>query len=180
MRHFLPALLGLAAACSHAPMQPAVPVVKSKGERATERLIEAVHRPDPALGSLTWLAGTWATRDARGLTVEVWDVPRGGLMLGHGQAYDKDRTSFFEHMRIQSDADGIALLAQPNGGPATTFKLKDRGPQHVVFHAPEHDFPQEIGYLRQGEVLRVHLEGQRGADRQIVDLAYRCVGGRCR
>ncbi len=181
MHHARLALLCIACvACTQAPAQPTAVAKKSKVEQATDRLVELTHRADPALASLAWLTGSWATRDMGGVTLEAWDVARGSLMLGHGQSYDQARTTFFEYMRIAADSDGIALHAQPGGGAPTVFRLKEQGRLSVTFHNPQHDFPQVIGYAREGSLLRVHLEGDRGKNRQIVDLSYRCVGGACR
>lgn len=181
MHHAHLALLSLAvSACTLAGAQPTPVAKKSKVELATDRLVETAYRADPALASLAWLAGSWATRDLGGMTLEVWDVPRGALMLGHGQSYDVAHTTFFEFLRIAASAEGIALHAQPGGGAPTVFRLKEQGGQGVTFHNPQHDFPQIISYAREGSLLRVHLEGDRGKDRQIVDLSYRCVGGPCR
>lgn len=154
---------------------PAPPVRRT----AVDRLTALATRPDPSLGSLQWLAGTWATRDTGALTLEVWDLPRAGLLLGHGQSLDGDRTTFFEHLRIQALAQGTALVAYPDGGTPTTFPLHAQGPWRVEFRNPQHDFPQVIGYQREGSLLRIHLDGTNGTQRQTVDLAYRCIAGPC-
>jgi hypothetical protein len=168
--------LGLAWLCA---LQFACHARQDRHASAVDRLALLADRPDPALGSLRWLAGTWATRDTGGLTLEVWDVPRAGLMLGHGQSLDRDRTTFFESMRIQAVEAGVTLFTSPDAGAQVAFVLERQGPQTVSFANPKHDFPQVVAYSRTGDLLRVHLEGLNEGQRQIVDLGYRCIAGPC-
>jgi len=170
MRTLAPLLL-LLAACSGPRASPSPPAASAL-DRSTAALAALVAAPDPALAAVAWLAGTWATRDLGGLTIETWSPPRAGLMLGQGQSIQGGKTKFFEHLRVEIAGGQLQLVASPNGGPTTTFAQAALGPGEVVFANPGHDFPQNIRYQRQGDELRVRLEG----GDKVIEFTMRRVG----
>lgn len=108
---------------------------------------------------LSWLAGYWLDCSGGREASETWSDPRAGLIVGHSVTVRNGRSGF-ESARIAPLTDGgLAYFAQPEGAPATPFRLVDSGPQRAVFANPDNDFPHRIIYDRAGEVLTARIEG---------------------
>ncbi len=105
----------------------------------------------PSISGLQFMAGPWHTKagkDKGAITEEVWMAPRGGTMLGVSRVTNKNRTVFWEQLRIEERAgDGVYYVASPMGrSPGTDFRLTKLGSGFAVFENPEHDWPQSITY----------------------------------
>src|SRR5688572_23482108 len=75
-----------------------------------------------------WIAGHWCLESRGKLIEEHWLTAQGDLMLGLGRTVKGGKTASFEFLRIESK-DGVAnYLAQPQGAPATAFRLTASGP----------------------------------------------------
>ena len=108
---------------------------------------------------LSWLAGYWLDCSGGREASETWSDPRAGLIVGHSVTVRNGRSGF-ESARIAPMKDGgLAYFAQPDGAPATPFRLIDSGPQRAVFANPDNDFPHRIIYDRAGDVLTARIEG---------------------
>ncbi len=108
---------------------------------------------------LSWLAGYWLDCSGGREASETWSDPRAGLIVGHSVTVRNGRSGF-ESARIAPLKDGgLAYFAQPDGAPATPFRLIDSGPQRAVFANPDNDFPHRIIYERAGDVLTARIEG---------------------
>ncbi|MBK7875939.1 MAG: hypothetical protein IPJ77_09330 [Planctomycetes bacterium] len=103
---------------------------------------------DPAeLKRLEWLSGTWAFEENGVVTEEHWRPLQGTTLLGTSHTYDKEKTRFFEFLRISARAGSIAYVAMPGGSPKPTlFPMVSCDEKQVVFENPEHDHPQRIRY----------------------------------
>lgn len=136
-------LIALLHGCAHAPAPPREPATGP-------------------LAPLAFIAGTWRSApDADGVVVEEqWTVPRAGSMLGTGRVTAGERTVFFEFLRVEATADGVAYTAMPRGGAATPFRLASSTGREAVFVNPEHDFPSRIVYrLADDGALVTRVEG---------------------
>ena len=108
---------------------------------------------------LSWLAGYWLDCSGGREASETWSDPRAGLIVGHSVTVRNGRSGF-ESARIAPLKDGgLAYFAQPDGAPATPFRLIGSGPQRAVFANPDNDFPHRIIYDRAGDVLTDRIEG---------------------
>ena len=86
----------------------------------------AVDPADP-LAPLAWLAGCWQATSADGTVgEEIWQAPRGGLMLGLHRDLRPGRRPFFEQLRIEAQDKGIVYVASPSGQATTAFRLVRR------------------------------------------------------
>ena len=113
----------------------------------------------PAQPDLSWMAGYWLDCSGGREASETWSDPRAGLLVGHTVTVRNGRSGF-ESARIAPLTDGgLAYFAQPEGAPATPFRLVDSGPQRAVFANPDNDFPHRIIYDRAGDVLTARIEG---------------------
>ncbi|MDX1501238.1 MAG: DUF6265 family protein, partial [Thermoanaerobaculia bacterium] len=106
---------------------------------------------------LAWMAGCWEGQGGGGANRECWTAPGGGLMLGVSRVVGEAGTQF-EFLRIASVDGGLALLASPGGKPPVAFRLVESADGLAVFSNPDHDFPQRIGYRREGDEMRARVE----------------------
>lgn len=105
-----------------------------------------------------WMAGSWCGSLGKARVEEIWLRPAGGLMLGMSRTVGM-RGAQFELMRVQLQEGKPVLWAQPQGGTAVVFAMREQGAQHLEFHNPTHDFPQSIRYQREGERLLAEIAG---------------------
>ncbi len=105
---------------------------------------------------------------------EHWTAPSGGTMLAVGRTVKKERTLFFEFLRIETRKDGLVYVAQPKGvSPGTDFKLTTSNEHSAKFENPEHDNPKSLEYTLQPDgTLAVHLEGDEGGKPAHEDFHY--------
>jgi hypothetical protein len=108
------------------------------------------------------MIGDWGSSDGDAFTEEHWTAARGGTMLGMNRTTKGESTSFFELLRITSDAAGVVYWAAPMGKAPTPFKLVNADGSRAVFENMEHDYPQRIIYRRDGKSLVARVEGKDG------------------
>lgn len=107
---------------------------------------------------LSWLEGEWCSEPVNGRqTCELWGPPRGGVMLGTSQTVQQGRTRDFEFMRIESTEGRAVFHGSPRGAPAVPFREDAREAKAISFANPAHDYPQQIRYQRDGEVLTAEI-----------------------
>ena len=69
-------------------------------------------------------------------------------MLGMSRSVAEGRTVEHEYLRIEVRDGRLAYVAVPSGQAEASFIEAELSERHVVFEAPEHDFPQRIVYER--------------------------------
>ena len=122
---------------------------------------------------VAWLQGCW--RSTRGETTieEQWMSPRGGTMLGMGRTVRGNKTLEYELVLIKEQEGRLAYEAHPSGQPSATFIATAASDATVVFENLEHDFPQRVGYKRNGaNALDAWIEGQAKGQSRRVDFSY--------
>jgi hypothetical protein len=122
---------------------------------------------------VAWLQGCW--RSTRGETTidEQWMSPRGGTMLGMGRTVRGSKTAEYELVLIKEQEGRLAYEAHPSGQPTATFTSATASDTSVVFENPQHDFPQRVGYKRNGaDALDAWIEGQVNGKSRRVDFSY--------
>ncbi|MBB4153417.1 hypothetical protein GGQ80_001319 [Sphingomonas jinjuensis] len=123
---------------------------------------------------LSWLAGHWSECSSRGVTSETWTDARGGVMLGVSKAIRAGRTDW-ESMRIDTDAEGVALFASPKGQPSKRFRATSIAAGYAVFENTGHDFPQRVIYTRREDRLVGRIEGTINGEPRSIEWHYRAV-----
>ncbi len=98
------------------------------------------------VSDLYWMSGCWALDRQEYGSGENWTQPAGGSMLGVSRVVVNGETTAFEYLRIETNHEGIALVAAPSGQAATRFELISMRKHEVVFENADHDFPQRIRY----------------------------------
>ena len=122
---------------------------------------------------VAWLQGCW--RSTRGETTieEQWMAPRGGAMLGMGRTVRGSTLAEYELVLIKEQEGHLAYEAHPSGQPTATFMATTASDSSVVFENPQHDFPQRVGYRRNGaDALDAWIEGQANGKSRRVDFSY--------
>ena len=125
------------------------------------------------VGRVAWLQGCW--RSTRGETTieEQWMAPRGGAMLGMGRTVRGSTLAEYELVLIKEHEGRLAYEAHPSGQPTATFMATTASDSSVVFENPQHDFPQRVGYRRNGaDALDAWIEGQANGKSRRVDFSY--------
>jgi len=95
---------------------------------------------------LAWLSGTWVLQEGDKTTEEHWRPLQGTSLLGTSHSFDKQRTTFFEFLRITAMNGTIAYIAMPGGKPPTVFLASTLEDGVVEFENGKHDYPQRIRY----------------------------------
>lgn len=122
------------------------------------------------LEAVQWLAGCWRASLSEAGSGEQWTSSAGGAMLGVSRTIRNGRMTAFEFMRIDRVQSGkYALLAQPDGLPATTFALLKLSATEIIFENLQHDFPQRVSYrLKSPQLLLASIEGEsKGVKRRV-------------
>lgn len=103
---------------------------------------------------LGWMSGRWESVSGPRWTEESWSEPRAGIMLGYSRSGRGDAVREFEFLRLQAGEDGVVTYwGAPGGRPAVGFRLVSARGTEAVFENPQHDFPQLIRYVREGDAL---------------------------
>ena len=120
------------------------------------------------LSQLSWLTGTWRTTLGDDILEEIWSAPTHDSMMGVFRWIKKDRVWMNELMTITADGGGFAFRLRHFSRDMVPWEEKDaafhypcvsQSGSSVVFENPERDQPRRFVYNREGNVLRVRLEG---------------------
>ena len=122
---------------------------------------------------VAWLQGCWRSTRGEATVEEQWMAPRGGTMLGMGRTVRGGKLVEYELVLIKEQEGMLAYEAHPSGQPTATFTAATVADGSVVFENPQHDFPQRVGYRRNGaDALEAWIEGQANGKSRRVDFSY--------
>ena len=97
-------------------------------------------------------------------------------MLGMGRTVRAGKTLEYELVLIKEQDGRLAYEAHPSGQPAATFVSTTVSETRVIFENAQHDFPQRVGYRRDGtDGLQAWIEGQTNGQARRIDFSYRRV-----
>jgi hypothetical protein len=122
---------------------------------------------------VAWLQGCWRSTRGEATIEEQWMTPRGGTMLGMGRTVRGGTLAEYELVLIKEQEGTLVYEAHPSGQPTATFRAATVSDGSVVFENPQHDFPQRVGYRRNGaDALDAWIEGLANGQSGRVDFSY--------
>jgi hypothetical protein len=127
----------------------------------------------PTIDKVAWLQGCWESGAPPRTVEESWMPPRAGTMIGMGRTIRDGKLLEYELVVIREQDGRLAYHAHPSGQPSAVFLSTAIGDSTVVFENPDHDFPQKVGYRRDGESLVAWIEGTASGKLRRVEFPYR-------
>jgi hypothetical protein len=123
---------------------------------------------------VAWLRGCWEQVGAQRTVDEQWMAPRAGTMLGMGRTVRDGKLLEYESVMIREDGGVLVYEARPSGQPPASFRMKDLSSDAVVFENAQHDFPQRVGYRREGaDQITAWVEGTANGKPRRTEFSYR-------
>ena len=99
-----------------------------------------------------WLAGCWESPDKANM--EVWVTAIDGSLIGFGASVKNAEIAFYEVLQIKMPKDGAwTFTAHPSGQTRASFTATHMTDKSITFANPAHDYPQQISYRREGDLL---------------------------
>lgn len=137
---------------------------------------ETQEKPVVGIDRVAWLQGCWESVSPQRTVEEQWMSPRGRSMIGVGRTVRADRLVEYELVVLREQDGQLAYEAHPSGQPSAVFLSRTVTDAEVVFENPTHDFPQRVGYRRDGpDALLAWIEGTRNGQARRVEFPYRRV-----
>ena len=124
---------------------------------------------------VAWLTGCWEYKTEKRTVEEHWMAPRGHTMLGAGRTVQGEKLLEFEMVLIREQDGQLAYESRPSAQPMAVFLSRTIAEREVVFENLRHDFPQRIGYKRDGDSLLAWIEGPRKGQTHRIEFPYRRV-----
>jgi hypothetical protein len=129
-----------------------------------------------SIARLAWLQGCWQSTSPQRTIDEQWMAPRGGAMLGMARTVRGDAMVEYEVVVLREQDGQLVYHAHPSGQPSAVFPVRELTDGSVLFENARHDFPQRVGYRREGpDALLAWIEGTRDGHPRKVEFAYHRV-----
>ena len=125
---------------------------------------------------VAWLQGCWQMDAGARVVEEQWMAPRGGVMLSMGRTVRDGKLVEYESVVLREQDGRLAYEAHPSGQPSAVFLSSTIDESTVVFENPSHDYPQRVGYKREGDSLLAWIDGTANGKSRRVEFPYRRVG----
>jgi len=127
------------------------------------------------IDQVSWLQGCWQLESGGRVVEEQWMAPRGGVMLGMGRTVRDGMLVEYESVILREQDGRLAYEAHPSGQPSAVFTSASVSQSTVIFENPTHDYPQRVGYQRDGDSLLAWIDGTANGKSRRVDFPYRRV-----
>ena len=93
-------------------------------------------------------------------------------MIGVGRTIRDGKMTAYEMIVLREQGDRLAYEAHPSGQASTTFLSTRISASELVFENPAHDFPQEVGYRRDGDSLLAWIRGTKNGQERRIEFPY--------
>jgi hypothetical protein len=140
--------------------------------------LQAAPSQPPGIDDVAWLTGCWEYSSGSRTVEEHWLAPRAHSMVNVGRTVQADKLVEYEVVLIREQDGRLAYEAHPSGQPSAVFISRTVNATEVVFENLQHDFPQRVGYKRDGDGLLAWIEGPRNGQTRRIEFPYRKVGCR--
>jgi Domain of unknown function (DUF6265) len=124
---------------------------------------------------VAWMQGCWQMEAGARVVEEQWMAPRGGVMLGTGRTVRDGKLVEYESVVLREQDGMLAYEAHPSGQPSAVFLSSTIDESTAIFENPSHDYPQRVGYKRDGDSLLAWIDGTVNGKSRRVDFPYRRV-----
>jgi hypothetical protein len=125
---------------------------------------------------VSWLQGCWEMKSGQTIIEEHWMAPRGGTMIGSGRTVRDNRLVEYELVILREQDGQLAYEAHPSGQSPAVFMSNEITGSTVVFENSTHDFPQRVGYRRDGrDALLAWVEGTVNGQSRRIEFPYRRI-----
>jgi Domain of unknown function (DUF6265) len=132
--------------------------------------------PGTPLDRIAWLGGCLELRSGDLVVEEHRMRARGGSMLGMSRTTSSKGLVEYELTLVRERDGALRYEAHPSGQPAAVFTAVAVTADSVVFSAPEHDYPQIVGYRRLGaDSVLAWIDGTSRGKQRRVEFPYRRV-----
>ena len=129
----------------------------------------------PGIDDVAWLTGCWEYTSGSRTVEEHWLAPRARTMMNAGRTVQGDKLVEFETVVLREQDGRLAYEAHPSGQPSAVFLSQRIADRDVVFENLQHDFPQRVGYKRDGDSLLGWIEGTRNGQTRRTEFPYHRV-----
>jgi hypothetical protein len=125
---------------------------------------------------VAWLQGCWETSTSQITIEEQWMTPRGTNMVGMSRTVRGDALAAYEFLIVREVGEQLEYESHPSGQSTAKFLSVTVTDAQVLFENLQHDFPQRIGYRREGtNALVAWIEGTEKGQARRIDFPYRRV-----
>jgi Domain of unknown function (DUF6265) len=122
-----------------------------------------------------WLQGCWQMAAGGRVVEEQWMAPAGGVMLSMGRTVRDGTLVEYESVVLREQDGKLAYEAHPSGQPSAVFLSATIDSSTAIFENPTHDYPQRVGYKRDGDSLLAWIDGTTNGKSRRVEFPYRRV-----
>jgi hypothetical protein len=138
--------------------------------------------PKTPIERIAWLAGCLELRDGDRVVEESRMGIRQGSMLGMARTTSSQGLGDYELTLIRVRDGKLVYEAHPSGQQGAVFTAIVANRDSIVFAAPEHDYPQLVGYRRVGaDSVLAWIDGKSQGKPLRLEFPYRrvaCAGVR--
>jgi len=125
--------------------------------------------------AVAWLQGCWQSTAGERLVEEQWTAPRAGIMLSMGRTIRANQLIEYEWVLLREKDGALEYEAHPSAQASAVFTSRTATADEVVFENPTHDFPQRVGYRREGDSLLAWIGGTVAGKPRRVEVPYHRV-----
>ncbi len=103
------------------------------------------------MNKVRWLEGLWENKTPRGTIYEEWQILNDTEMTAKNYVLNESDTIVLEELRMVSVEDQLHYISKvrnQNQGRAITFTQSFLSEIEMIFENPNHDFPQQIKYVK--------------------------------
>ncbi|MGB5079097.1 MAG: DUF6265 family protein [Sphingorhabdus sp.] len=123
---------------------------------------------DDQVGFPDWMTGAWVHAEGENWADEYWTPAKAGMMIGASRSGKGEKLLFWEHMRIEREADGrLVFWVITSDQEPTRFVAVRAGQGEIIFENSRHGYPQKIRYWREENRLKAQIsliDGSRAVD----------------
>lgn len=138
-------------------------------------LVLALQGASARVEQVAWLQGCWQMTAGERVVEEQWMAPRGGIMLNLGRTVRGETLVEYESVVLREQGGRLVYEAHPSGQPSAVFTSQTVTDSEVVFENPAHDYPQRVGYARNGDALLGWIDGTANGKSRRVEFPYHRV-----